>query len=73
MAITLNSLNSMSLEFGDRIAVTNDNTLFNGTEGVFVDIANNQLIWIATAPNSPTGAPAVQYTNLEGTNIEKLS
>lgn len=71
MAISLNSLNSMNLEFGDRIAVSSPGLDHSPVLGVFVRMTDNQLIWIAEGPES--GDPSVLYTNLDGATIEKLT
>lgn len=66
--------NDFQLEFGDRIAVTGVGDTPVDTQGVFISMEGNTLVWVALGTVAPfAGLPTVFYTNLEGLSIQKLT
>jgi len=63
-----------NLEFGDRIAVTGPTNTPIDTQGVFIAIDGETLIWVALGTvGIGAGLPTVFYTNLDGLSIQKLT
>lgn|GEM_PF-1837987 len=65
---------NLDLEFGDRIAVTGVGDVPVDTQGVFIRMQGNTLVWVGLGTVAPfAGLPTVFYTNLEGLTIQKLT
>lgn len=65
---------NIKLEFGDRIAVTGVGDTPVDTQGVFISMEGDTLVWVALGTVAPfAGLPTVFYTNLEGLTIQKLT